>query len=85
MVPYRRKYFNDELFDLIDRDIQKAREYYRGEEGDEESSQQGIRSLAVHTSQWGRKGGPSASLPDAHLKFASVVLDGVLGRVLVSL
>ena len=55
VVPYRRKYFNDELFDLIDRDIQKARDYYRGDEGDEESGQQGTTSL--HTSQGGRKGG----------------------------
>ena len=57
VVPYRRKYFNDELFDLIDRDIQKAREYYRGDEGEEESGQQGAKSLAVHTSQGVLKGG----------------------------
>lgn len=28
VVPFRRKYFNDELFDQIGRDIQRAKDYY---------------------------------------------------------
>ena len=37
VIPFRRKYFNDELFDQIGRDIQKAKDYYNPDESNQGS------------------------------------------------
>ena len=35
VIPFRRKYFNDELFDQIGRDIQKTKDYYNLDESNQ--------------------------------------------------
>ena len=50
VVPFRRKYFNDDLFDQIGRDIQRAKDYYNPEDSGD-STQHCFKKLIIKSDQ----------------------------------